>query len=270
MMPFPVKWACAVAIILAGGCSPLLGQPGQVPQYDAAAVERGKASFVAACGFCHGANARGGESGPDLLRSVVVLDDEGGKELGEFLRMGRPGSGMPAFAQIHPEQILEIATFLHSQITAAAYRRTYKVLDILVGDARAGQAFFNGVGGCHECHSIQGNLKGVGAKYEPEVLQGKIVMPRATRPPGAAATADPPIAVTVSWPSREIVKGTLVRVTDFHITLRDASGIRRTFARNADVPKVELIDPLQAHIDLLGKYTDKDIHDLTAYLASVK
>jgi len=236
-------------------------------------VERGKTSFVAACGFCHGSNARGGENGPDLLRSVLVLDDEGGKQLGEFLRSGRPANGMPGF-QLPPGKIAEIATFLHSQITAAAYRRTYQILNILVGDAKAGEAYFNGDGRCGGCHSVAGDLKGIGAKYDPETLQGKIVMPRQTRGNGAGTNSAPPpppaIAVAVTPAEGEPVRGNLVRITDFYVTLLDSTGATRTFARNGGDLKVELRDPLQAHIDLLGKYTDKNIHDLTAYLASFK
>ena len=78
------------AVFFAAVAPLLIAQPGQIPQYDHDAVERGRASFVATCGFCHGSNARGGESGRDLLRSVLVLDDEGGKQLGEFLQSGTP------------------------------------------------------------------------------------------------------------------------------------------------------------------------------------
>lgn len=264
----------AGAVVFLAGLAPLLdAQPGQVPQYDREAMERGKASFVATCGFCHGSNARGGESGPDLLRSVVVLDDEGGKQLGQFLRVGRPANGMPAF-QFRVEQTADIATFLHSQVTAAAFRKTYQILNILVGDAKAGEEYFSGDGKCASCHSVEGDLKGIGTKYDPETLQGKIVMPRAARGGGGGATnaapASPPIAVAVTPEDGETVKGTLVRITDFYVTLRDSSGAPRTFARQGDLPKIELHDPLQAHIDLLGKYTDKNIHDLTAYLVTVK
>jgi cytochrome c oxidase cbb3-type subunit III len=264
--------AVATALVFASVVPVLRAQPGEMPQYDQAAIERGKTSFIATCGFCHGSSARGGEGGPDLLRSVLVLDDEGGRQLGAFLRKGRPVSGMPAF-QIPQQQITDIATFLHSSITAAAYRKTYRILNILVGDAKDGEEYFNGAGKCNACHSPDRDLKGIGARYSLEELQGKIVMPRAPRPPGVAPNAlpqPPAVAVTVTLPSGESVRGDLVRYSDFYVTLRDSTGATRTFARNGDVPKVEFIDPLQAHIDLLGKYTDKNIHDLTAYLVTFK
>ena len=242
---------------------PLAAQPEVMPKFDEAALERGKAAFVSSCGFCHGSNARGGESGPDLVRSVTVMDDEGGKDLAKFLREGRPDKGMPRF-ELAPAQVADIATFLHSQVAAAAFRNTYKILDILVGDPKAGQAYFNGAGKCNTCHSVDGDLKGIGAKYDPVKLQDKIVMPREN------ARSGPPIRVTVTLASGETVSGDLLRITDFDVTLRDANGTRRTYARSGDSPRVDLKDPIQAHTDLLAIYKDKDIHDLTAYLATLK
>src|SRR5881296_213780 len=111
------------------------------PQFDPAAVERGQKEYVTACGFCHGSSATGGQSGPDLIRSVLVLDDENGKQLGEFLKVGRPDKGMPKF-DLTDSQMSDIATFLHSRIAAASNRATYLILEILTGDAKAGEAYF--------------------------------------------------------------------------------------------------------------------------------
>ena len=66
-------------------------------QPDEAAAARGKPLFVSNCSFCHGANARGGDTGPDLLRSAVVLHDDKGEEIGPVVRNGRTARGMPAF-----------------------------------------------------------------------------------------------------------------------------------------------------------------------------
>ena len=72
-------------------------------------------------------------------------------------------------------------------------------------------------------------------------------------------------------PSGESVTGGLVRMTDFEITLYDAaSGAMRSWLRKGDVPKVVITDPLQAHLDHLTKWTDADMHNMTAYLASLK
>ena len=265
-----------------GGAPPAQGGRGGFgrggPQFDPAAVERGQREFVTTCGFCHGSNARGGQTGPDLTRSVLVMDDEKGKEIGEYVKVGRPDKGMPKF-NLTEQQVSDIAEFLHREIAAAANRGGYKILNILVGDPKAGEAYFNGAGRCSTCHSPTGDLKGVGAKYDPVTLQGRVLLPRgrggfggfgrgrrglAAAPPGSVTT------VTVTYPSGQVYSGALVRVTDFDVTLRDSSAALRSFFRNDDVPKVEIKDPLQAHVDMLAKYKDADIHNLTAYLATLK
>ncbi len=243
------------------------------PQFDQASVERGQQMFVAQCGFCHGSNARGGSSGPDLTRSALVQDDEGGRQLGAFLQTGRPDKGMPPF-QLAADQATDLATFLHAAIFLNANRRLYKVLDILTGDPKAGEAFFDGAGRCSTCHSATGDLKGVGAKYDPVALQGRLLMPRSGRgagPPQPAYLDRNAIKVTVTLPSRQAVSGVLVRLTDFDVTIYDPkSGQIRSWLRNGDVPKVDLVDPLQGHIDMWTKWTDADMHNMTAFLASLK
>ena len=241
----------------------------QAAPFDPAVVERGRTLLVAECGFCHGPTARGGSGGPDLTRSVLVLDDENGKQLGEFLRIGRPDRGMPKF-DLSNAQITDLATYLHSTIHLAATRRLYKILDVLVGDAKAGEAFFYGAGKCGTCHSTQLDLRGVGAKYDPVALQGRMLMPRGGGT-GPAYLDRNAVKVAVTLPTGESVYGTLVRMTDFEVMLHDAaSGATRSWLRNGDVPKVVVTDPLQAHMDMLLKWTDADMHNVTAYLASLK
>jgi cytochrome c oxidase cbb3-type subunit 3 len=250
-------------------------QQALAPVTDTAAVERGQKLLVDQCGFCHGANARGGSGGPDLTRSALVQADEGGKQLGEFLATGRPDRGMPKF-DMSPALVSDLATFLHSAIYQNSNRRLYKILDIVVGDAKAGEAYFNGAGRCASCHSAQRDLKGIGAKYEPATLQGRLLLPRgrerAPDTPPVPLYADPTgIKVTVTPASGESVSGGLVRLTDFEVTLYDAgAGRMRSWLRNGDTPKVVITDPLQAHLDQLPKWTDTDMHNLTAYLAGLK
>ena len=244
------------------------------PQFDQASVDRGQQAFVNQCGFCHGSNARGGASGPDLTRSELVQSDEGGRELGVFLRAGRPDKGMPAFEQLPRGDLVDIATFLHAAIYLNANRRFYQLLNIVTGDAKAGEAFFNGAGKCSACHRVTGDLKGVGSKYEPVALQQKFLMPRGGRgegPPKPAYLDKNAVRVTVTFPSRQVVKGVLVRLTDFDVTVYDPETTQtRSFLRNGDVPKVDVIDPVQAHLDMWPKWTDAEIHNMTAYLVSLK
>ena len=262
--------AVAVAVATAGA-----QQQALTPQSDTAAVERGQKLLADQCGFCHGANARGGSGGPDLTRSALVQTDEDGQQLGEFLAVGRTDKGMPKF-DMPRAQVSDLAAFLHSAIYLNSNRRLYKILDIVVGDPRAGQAYFNGAGRCSSCHSPTGDLNGVGARYEPATLQGRLLLPRGReRPAGAPPVplyADPTgLKVSVTLPSGETASGGLVKLTDFDVTLYDAaSGRTRSWLRNGDTPKVVITDPLQAHLDHLATWSDADMHNMTAYLASLK
>ena len=245
---------------------------GDYPDYDPVAVERGQKVFVSNCSFCHGANAKGGESGPDLLRSVVVLDDENGDKIGQVVLNGRPDKGMPKF-ELSQAQILDIATFLHERVKAAALRGTYQILNIVVGNPQQGETYFNGPGKCSTCHSVTGDLAHVGSKYDPVDLQQHIVMSREGRRRGNTTAVNPSAsAVTASilLPSGQTVSGTLEHIDDFNVAIQDSNGDYRSFSRNEDSPQVTIHDPLQAHTDLLAHYTDSDIHNLTAYLLTVK
>lgn len=238
--------------------------------YPPEVLENGHKLFSQNCAFCHGANAKGGETGPDLLRSVIVLDDDNGEKIGQVVLNGRPDKGMPKFSMTQ-EQISDIAAFLHDRIRAAALRGTYQILNIVVGDPKAGEAYFNGAGGCTSCHSVSGDLAHVGSKYDAVTIQQKIVMPREGRYGRRIAGPETaPRTVTVSLPSGETFSGKLEHIDDFSVALTDAKGDYHSFTRDGETPKIEIHDPLQAHTDLLTKYTDSDIHNLTAYLVTVK
>jgi cytochrome c oxidase cbb3-type subunit 3 len=237
---------------------------------DSASVERGKTLFISNCSFCHGAHAHGGEGGPDLIRSLVVLDDDRGGSIGAVVSNGRPGRGMPKFA-FSDDQMGDLVAFLHNQVQAAAAFTSYKVLNIVVGDAKAGEAYFKGAGGCSSCHSVTGDLAHIGSKYEPVDLQQRFIMPRGgAGPRGRPQTDGSAIEVKVTLPSGESYQGHLMAINDFSLTLIDAKGERRSFPRDGDTPRVELKDPLRKHIDLLKMYKDSDIHNLTAYLVTLK
>lgn len=239
-------------------------------RFDQSAVKRGREEFLSRCSFCHGQDARGTARAPDLARSLVVLRDVNGQQLRTFLQMGRPSLGMPAFPTLTAQQVKDIATFLHFQVQAA--RRSGKPVNILVGNAKAGEAYFNGAGKCSTCHSVTGDLKGIGSKYTPVLLQDEIVSPRyAGQPYEAPPDRYPyPRSVTVLLPSGNTVSGTLLYFSEFAVTLRTSSGNRLTYKRSGRLPIVTVTDPLKAHQELLLKYTDADIHNLTAYLAEQK
>jgi mono/diheme cytochrome c family protein len=249
---------CVGAILLAAsGLAPaqLITRP--VPAADA--IERGQQAFVANCGFCHGATAKGGESGPDLVRSVLVLDDEAGDKIGPVILKGRPDKGMPAFA-LPADQVSDIAAFLRARTQAAINRRAYQIPNLLTGDAKAGEAYFNGAGKCNSCHSPTGDLAGVGKKYEIEALQQRFLYP-------ARGPQRKPSQVTVTLRNGQSYSGELVNIDDFNVGLRDADDYYHSYSR--ENAKVDIRDPYAAHADLLRKYTDADMHNLLAYLVTL-
>jgi mono/diheme cytochrome c family protein len=240
---------------------------------DPVAVERGKTIFVSTCAFCHGTNANGGEGGPDLVRSVLVLHDNNGSNIGPVILHGRPGKGMPAFASMTAAQISDIAAFLKSRYQAAANRMNYKILNIVTGNAAAGKAFFDGAGKCNTCHSPTGDLAGIAAKYEPVALQARFLYPRSHSRRSQPAPPDQsvPSKVTVTLPSGSTVSGTLDHMDDFNVSLVDSSGDYHSYPlEGKDAVKAKIDDPLVAHAELLTKYTNADMHNVLAYLETLK
>lgn len=239
---------------------------------DPAAVARGQKIFVPTCGFCHGTNATGGESGPDLVRSVVVLHDNNGSTIGPVVLKGRPSKGMPAFSSMTPEQISDLAAFLKSRTQAAANRMEYKIQNIVTGDAQQGQAFFNGPGKCNTCHSPTGDLARIADKYDAVQLQSKMLYPRTgSRRRDNPVNQGAPVKAVVTLPSGQTVSGDLEHIDDFNVALQDAAGDYRSFPlEGKDAVKVQITDPLQAHVDLLKKYTNADMHNVLAYLETLK
>lgn len=221
----------------------------------------GKSLFQQKCGFCHGADGSGGE-GPDLLHSSLVLHDDKGELIGPVVRGARQDKGMPAF-QLSDIQIQEIAAFLHQEITSNAtifYTNStsnYPLARMLVGSAEAGKSYFNGVGKCAGCHSPSGDLAHIASKYQPIDLQTRIGYPRGAIP-----------SVVVTLPSGKEFSGQQVYADQFLMSIRDEDGWIHTWQRNK--VKVQVRDPLAAHKALLSVYTDKIIHDLFAYLETLK
>src|SRR2546428_9528227 len=247
---------CLAVVFLLGA-----GNSRAWPQSDAPdpAVERGRKNFEQSCGFCHGPDATGAR-GPDLVRSPLVAHDVKGDKIGEVVRVGRPDTGMPAMS-LTDQQVLDIASFLHARAAEALNSNgvpsKYPLEKLLTGNPEAGKTFFNGAGGCKSCHSPTGDLATIATKYSPIDLEARMLYPPVKNS----------IAV-VTLPSGEQVKGPLVHADDFVIALRDTSGWYRSFLR--DRVKVELWDPLTRHRELLDKLRQADVHNLFAYLESLK
>jgi mono/diheme cytochrome c family protein len=228
---------------------------GAVP--DAAAAKRGEPLYAQNCAACHGADARGAQA-PNLVRSVVVLHDEKGEDIGQVIKNGRPQGGMPAFTNLAEEQRYDIAEFLHMQVELAANRGLYKHSDTMTsGDAAKGKAFF--AAKCASCHSVTGDLAKVGARYpQPSTMLARIAWPASREARHATVTAE----------DGKKISGTLVHYDDFETTLKAVDGNIATWP--TDSVQVEIPDKLAGHRALLPKYSDDDLHDLTRYLLTLK
>jgi cytochrome c oxidase cbb3-type subunit 3 len=240
------------------------------PKIDKDAAERGRKIFVPTCGFCHGNDAHG-KSGPDLVRSALVLHDNNGDVIGPVIRNGRLDRGMPAFAALTAEQIADISTFLHSRAADVSNRFAYKIGDVITGDAQRGAAFFNADGHCASCHSPTGDLAHVATKYDAVELQRRMLYPAPNLIDifmGKEVTPPAPPKVTVHFANGEQVSGTLDHLDEFTVSLHDASGWLRSFSR--ETVTIDVQDPRAAHESLLPKYTDEQMHDVLAYLETLK
>ena len=237
---------------------------------DPAAVACGDKLYAQYCAGCHGASGKGGPGAPDLIRSLLVLDDEKGILIAPVIREGRPDKGMPKLNLTEP-QIADLVAWLHVRTYAAGHRGTYTFGNVVTGDASKGQAYFNTTGKCASCHSVTGDLKGIGAKYDSFSLQSRWLYPgnaRRRRKTGANSKGATP-TVTVTLPSGESISGKLDRIDDFAVSLIDASGSFHSFFRDG-ATRVEVHDPLKAHKEMLRTYSDADIHNMTAYLVTLK
>jgi cytochrome c oxidase cbb3-type subunit 3 len=252
---------------------------------DPAVVARGRAIYDTDCRSCHGADLRGGErGGSNLLRVPLVLNDREGELIQPVILGSHKDRISPA--GLSADEVKALAAYIHSVLARAPGQGAPPPpvappdLKVLVGDAAAGARYF--AARCAGCHSVTGDLKGIGARdLGPAQLQNLWVAGgrggggRGGRGAGPVAQAPPmttrrETTVVVTLPSGQRYEGRLERIDDFMVTLTQADGTPRSFRRDGDVPKVDVRDPLEAHRNLLPIYTDKDIHDVTAYLAGVK
>ncbi len=223
-------------------------------------VEAGNALFQQNCAFCHGRDAEGGEIGPDLTQSKLVQSDVNGDKISIVVRNGRPDKKMPAFT-FTSQQMLALVAFIHAQEANASAqngkRRGVEVSDLQTGNVEAGKQYFNGAGTCAKCHSATGDLAGVASRYQGLELEERMLYPR-----------DATSRVTVTLPSGQQVTGTVAYLDEFTVGLKDASGNYRSWPTSKVKYKVDA--PVNAHAELLARYTDADIHNLMAYVQTLR
>ncbi len=229
---------------------------------DPAAAARGRKVYSAECITCHGTHARGGERGPDLVRSEIVLHDRYGSTIGPFLRKGHPTQTTPA-AQLTDAQIEDLSHTLHQEVYNTL-RAALQIQNVLTGDATAGAAYFNGAGRCATCHSPTGDLAHIASRMDPPALQQRFLFPR--RPRRRNLEAGDGHGHAGLW---RAVTGRLLEMDDFNVSLRDSAGEYRSFKRTPAL-KVVKNDPAEMHHELLDRYSDKNIHDIVAYLETLK
>jgi len=228
-------------------------------------VQKGSALFRQDCSFCHGRDAGGGESGPDLTRSKLVTQDLSGDKIGPVVRNGRPDKGMPRFDR-SDAQIASLAAFIHTQQNNALAasgprgsggRKGVDAADLQTGNVEAGKQYFEGAGGCATCHSPAGDLAGIASRYKGLELEEQMLYPKHARS-----------KVTVTLASGQTITGALEYLDEFTVGLIDATGSYRSW-RTGDV-HYTVEAPVNAHVEQFSKYTDDDIHNLMAYLQTLR
>ncbi|MEQ1948120.1 MAG: c-type cytochrome [Bryobacteraceae bacterium] len=257
------------------------------PKSDAATLARGKEAYKLNCAYCHGEDARGGDNGgTNILRSDILMKDRDGERLRAFLQnTGENGhvatrEGVLKFNLTDTQAsdlaafMADISAFIHDFRLSSRDPGRMRPPTILVGDAKAGERYFQTK--CGTCHSATGDLKGLASKVtDPRTLQQTWLMPavygfRGFNPPADGPVKVAPPTVTITMQNGQKIEGRLGRIDDFIVTMTLADGTPRTIHRDGDVPKVEVHDPMKPHKDLLPVYTDADIHNVTAFLATLK
>lgn len=263
-----ILWAGAVL----SASAPLSRQQAAAP---AAPASTGDGLFAAQCGFCHGRDATGGQSGPDLTDSDLVDQDVNGDKIAPVVKGGRPEKGMPPFPAMSDGDLKKIVEFIHARKKAVdanpGRRRKVSAADLSTGSVDAGRAYFDGAGGCKTCHSPTGDLAGLSAKYRGLALMQRMLYPspgNAVPPPPGEKRKPNAATATVTFASGQSVTGAIAYRDEFTIAITDSAGYYRSWPTSEVTISVK--DPLQAHADLLPKYTDADIQNLYAYLQSLK
>ena len=240
-----------------------VGSQGPLPEhvkFDSTQIEAGGGLFLQNCAFCHGKDAGGGESGPDLTRSRLVSGDKNGEAIGNVIRNGRVEKGMPRF-NLPDAEILDLVAFVHSQqdkaMSQSGNRKGVDESDLQTGDAAAGKRYFEGAGGCSKCHSPTGDLSGVATRFTGLRLLEQMLYPR-----------DAVTKATVKTGSGQTYAGVLEYRDEFHVAIKDSSGIYRSWPVSEITFQPDTA--LDQHVEIMSKYTDADMHNVLAYMQTLK
>ena len=253
-----------------GGGPNFNGAPIDHHVVDPEAANRGRRVWVAECIECHGTSARGTDKGKNLIQSDLVLHDRYGSTLGPFLAKGHPMQSGRKSASLSPTEVADLSHFIHERVyDTLRGSPIFQPQQIVTGDAKAGQAWFNGAGKCSTCHSPTGDLKGIGGRYDPATLQGRFLFPRGGGRGGSSGGGGKQLTLTITPPNGPAVTGVPVIFDDFDVSVRDDKGEVHAFTRSPQL-KVVRNDPFAVHDQLLDVYTNKNMHDMLAYLVTLK
>src|SRR6478735_1139695 len=218
--------------------APAVPQISRSPVVDQAAHDRGRALWASHCIDCHGSQARGSDTGPNIIRSKTVNFDrsaaQAGSVLGPFLKAGHPTQSQKPSASFTDAEVVDLANFLRQKVNDTMRGSAlFTAGDVLVGNAKAGEAYFNGQGGCATCHNATTrSLAGVATRIpEPVDLQQRMLFPgggrgrggRGARAGGPAGGPPQPAPVvtttTITRPSGPTLSGVVIEESDFYISL---------------------------------------------------
>ena len=239
-------------------------------------LTRGKALYETNCASCHAVDLRGTADGkyPNLLRSGTALADKKGELVAAAIaKHAPPITLIEADAVAVAEYIHSIHATMGGQGSPPGRNPTNVELNILVGDPAAGETIY--AAACTTCHSLTGDLKGIGSKYsDARALQNAWVAGSSGRFGGGGGRGGGGVGnpVTVTMTDGSKLQGTLVRKDDWLIILNLADGTRKSMARTPTM-KIDVTDPQAAHKKMVVELDDpanKKMHDVTAYLWTIK
>src|SRR5579864_5859377 len=182
--------------------------------YDPNIVKQGANLFRQDWAFCHGRDAGGGETGPDLTRSTLVSQDVNRDKIGPMISNGRSEAGKPPFYISEP-QIAGLVAFIHTQQKSANTRKGGRkgvdAIALQTGKVAAGKKYFEGAGGCATCHCPTGDLAGIASRLKGLDLERQMLYPK-----------HPKSHVTVTPTSRPAVTGVPAYLDEFTVALVDS------------------------------------------------
>jgi cytochrome c oxidase cbb3-type subunit III len=232
--------------------------PEKNPYDSAADLTTGRQYFLGHCAQCHGPEGEGGRG--VNLTTGRYRHGNSDRQLYMTIRKGVPGSEMYGSSLSQPE-LWRVVAYVRRLGAAGAEEKA-------AGDPKAGQAIYEGKGGCASCHIVNGrggllgpDLTEIGLRRSLKFLRDSIVDPSAyINPEYRSATVVPR--------SGAKVRGVVLNEDDYSIQLRDTREELRSFLKS-DLKEVQ-----REKESLMPSYksvlSETEINDLVARLNSLR